>query len=400
MRKTFLLISIFLIGGRLLAQDIVNGDFSINNGNDVSYVPGCISSGTNPTFSDTSVLNWVRSHGAPKLMSYLGTPSMHVGSTYLANTPNHPSDGKVKGSGVMGNYNFERNVTYQVEVDIISLSAATGTVNFYAAKDITRNFVVVLQGTSNCSSHIPIAGAKEVIGSITGDIFTPSTHTFTYTPSSDELDKFWVCPIASDTGIEGWVSAWITAIRIKSVCKPQRTFSSGIFPITPGVHKYSQIFAGSFFGSGNTPVRNSAGATTTFRAGEFVDIRHNFIASVNGNNTFTAEIVPCDVIASASSSGPQVAGQENMEGNVLVVFPNPARKEITARYQQPLDCGKTSFIITNSTGQVLLTQVSNGEYGGEEQELQFDISSFSPGTYFIQVSCGPFKETAKFSVVP
>src|SRR5689334_22947502 len=103
MKKIFLIIVCSIYSQNdILAQDIVNGNFSINNGNDG------VACGLYGTFSDNSVPNWVRSHG---------TPNFQVVGSGTNNNMFLFTDGSGS-EGILGGYVFRKTRSYCIKVNL------------------------------------------------------------------------------------------------------------------------------------------------------------------------------------------------------------------------------------------------------------------------------------------
>lgn len=79
--------------------------------------------------------------------------------------------------------------------------------------------------------------------------------------------------------------------------------------------------------------------------------------------------------------------------NSLLVFPNPAKKDIVVQFQLPKP-GKVKMYLTDNYGK-LLKAFNEGWYLAGLHQHKLDLSEYSPGVYFVQIVSGTSITTEK-----
>jgi len=83
--------------------------------------------------------------------------------------------------------------------------------------------------------------------------------------------------------------------------------------------------------------------------------------------------------------------EENI--NILELFPNPAREEISIIYNKP-ESKPIEIQILNLQGQVVQSKLSNSTK--LEQRENLSIGNLNPGTYLVRINQGKFSSTKRF----
>lgn len=394
MKKILVFLLLLLGVFKAKPQALINGDFSINTGNDIT-IPGCTFSNT--TFSDGSASNWVRSHGSPHFgctSCFIGPDALTMGAIFVGSTGDPTYDSTDRGDGIMGEYYFIPGNSYRVEVDVIQADLRDGAFNIYAAYNISRNLSSALPLYSTpCASFIPTAASKILIGSISGVYFSSpiTTSTFDITiPLGTNYDRIWLYP--TDSTVSGHNSLIsIDAVRIGHICDNSKYFISGV--VTAGNYQnYRHISAGSSLPGGGTNVQIDPSHSTKFIAGEDIRLVNNFEATVSTGNVFIAEINPCD-LSSGFKSNSGLASVKNNQGNThepISLYPNPndGTFDITLPNTDGYD-----ITITNVVGSVVYqTKVS----GAIKQNIR--MQDAAPGNYFVTISNEQLKEVRQIVI--
>lgn len=119
--------------------------------------------------------------------------------------------------------------------------------------------------------------------------------------------------------------------------------------------------------------------TTTFRAGERIELNPGFVAELGSK--FVAEIGPC----SSSGSG---AKKPTTNTGSLLVYPNPIKSDENLNIEFDIDVDKEDAIFTihNINGQVVHQETINVQKG--ENTINVFLNNYTSGMYLITIQAG------------
>jgi len=119
--------------------------------------------------------------------------------------------------------------------------------------------------------------------------------------------------------------------------------------------------------------------TTTFRAGERIELNPGFIAE--SGSVFVAEIGPCI----SSDDG---AKKPTIETGSLLVYPNPIKSDKNLNIEFDIDVDKEDamFTIHNINGQVVHQETINVQKG--ENTINVFLDNYTSGMYLITIQAG------------
>lgn len=379
-------------------QIIQNGDFYQNSGNNQT-VSGC------PTFTNGSVPSWNKTHGTPY---FWGRCSNNPGTLYISN------DNTV-GEGIAGTYHFYRNKKYYVWLVLCGWNGdfTQSVINLKATQNLPSNL------PATCESAIPTnAGLNETIATVS-DNSTPvlgGIVPILFTPQNNSYDYIWLYPQANN---QIGCDIEVSALYVARGCTDDLYFSAnaatGYIQPDPDegfyYRAYSNIHAGSSFGSSSVPVNVNGAAITTFEAKRMIELLPNFTATPSGIGYFEAHI---DGLTCGTAGGytdlpaPTQYGQNVMssalarkisdpetEDNTVVntdrfsIYPNPTSSKVTI--ETPSFGGPVSnqVIVSDILGQVLYSTQS------EQNKLDLDLGNYAPGIYIITVQSAGQTKTFK-----
>ena len=380
MKKLFLIV--LLISGTIVfAQPVmVNGEFLINNGNDLPL--GC------PTFSDGSMPNWRRTHGTPNLA---GTGGDDVNMWSLPG----------RGEGIAGGFRFRRGIQYCIEIGITDADFPDGAVFIYAVNGLPlANMLPV------CGFPPPaVPSSAQLIYSGTMNI---GQNFILYTPD-DDYEELWIYPESFSDPNETRIV--IDYVRFADICEVALYFTDG--PIPTGDYAALGIYAGSSFPPGGAMVTvNNIDDDVHFKAGEEVILAEDFLArgwiTHKKEAVFVAEIVPCGCEpkepVGSGEGGPQPPGSGNqrkgmqpnedhlieqamLEGEeIMYMFPNPVTDQLTIKYQAR-STGALNIVVKDVNGRMRKSEIS---YSKEMTTITsiIDFKSLEAGVYFVELTLG------------
>ncbi|MFA6058769.1 MAG: T9SS type A sorting domain-containing protein [Taibaiella sp.] len=391
MKKLFLYsVYLIILSQTVTAQNIVNGNFSVNNWNDGFQC------GIWNTFSDFTVQNWVRSHGTPNFqIPSEGAPSNNNIVLWT---------GGIGSEGILGGYEFKKSQAYCVKVNLASWTLnglTTDRFYVYACSGLIRN--LILDG--DCTSVMPsLPPGAELIG-----IGSKQTNNyFPFIPTTNNNQLFIVFP--SGEGDWDWIA--ISEVVVTSFCRQSLIFDNGQIP--PAAYSAAYIYAGTSAGTGSITVTNDPNAQTKLTGSSKVILQPNFVATASNNGSFTANIAPCPSLqcgnviprpAQESNNYDPISDQKSRllfqslkeknkpfaAKNVLIA-PNPNNGNFIVKYPENTD---SEIKIVNLLGTVIYqTNLKNER--AKEIELSTKVVS---GTYIIQITGKDFNLTERIVII-
>lgn len=303
MKKIVLCILLLCTGDFLYAQMIENGNFDINGGNDIStgYCMTCATCPTSgilsptPGFSNSSIPNWIRTHGSP---NFGGNPDvagfpLFPGSIFL-------TDMDRVGEGMAGGYPFLEGETYDIHVgvDDIQLPAKIRIVVGKNPRPFSDDcsilcgsptqvgainpFPVTIPSSSTLFQEVPHATLNVGDNHI---VFT-SNNYFDWIAIFPDANA--ICFASSNVTLRYF---WVTGRCKGDIHFPPDILPLSSNPIIPTFFTgYQNIFAGSVYGSSPAvPVSIDPGSITTFEAVKSINLGDIFEATA-GNGYFLAHI--------------------------------------------------------------------------------------------------------------
>jgi len=379
-------------------QIIQNGDFYQNSGNNQT-VGSCPSFSNGTNISNGSIPNWSKTHGSPRIYPLCSQA-----------TPNAimlQDNSGYGGQGLAGGYHFYKNKLYYVWLVLCGMDGTTlpGVVNLKATQNLPAGTINSL----NCLAQIPTnAGSTETIA-ILSNTSAPALANVVpllFTPQNNSYDYIWVYPQANN--ISG-AQIVVSALYVARGCTDDLYFSAnaatGYIQPDPDegfyYRAYSNIHAGSSFGTSSVPVNVNGTAVTTFEAQRMIELLPNFTATPSGTGYFEAHI---DALTCGTAGGytdlpvPTESGQNVMsnalarklsepetEDNAVVnadrflIYPNPTSSKVTIETPSLSGPISNQVIVSDILGQVLYRTQS------EQNKLELDLSNYTSGTYIISV---------------
>lgn len=301
MKKIGLNILFLLTTFDVFSQNIYNGDFLINNGNDHPILTGC-----GGTFAPGSVPNWYVTHGTPHVedCNSVLTPGNDILMFYQKSL--------LRGEGIAGGYDFKPGVTYKIELKFCSnktnLNPSTDIIWVKATTPLPNN---VPTQSGQCGTAIPNLAVgtdfeqiKKII-SLPMGVNNVRTLTFFHTMSSTKRNYIWIYPETSSSDFI--LQIVLNSVSITPACEDELIIDENTEETEPipervtnphikdGVYTgYRHIYAGAPYSSPNIWVRVPWwNVHTVFAARESITLSPVFEAARAGaDGSFLAYIDP------------------------------------------------------------------------------------------------------------
>lgn len=263
MKKIIMIMCIIYYANSVHAQNIQNGDFSVNSGNDLPGFCGIFG-----TFSDGSVTNWIRTHG---------TPHIPPGTNNIGLFTNSGTE------GIVGGYDFQVGKRYCITIELSTWVFDDQEFEVWATNNISRNLAVNGQCTSPAPTPPP--GSELIAVCKTGKKF----FSLGYEPSTPQTQLFIFSKGMNDHMIV------INEVSIGSTCANQLIFYNGIFP----ANTYEALI--TYLGTTAGPagpyqtVQNVDNSVTEMRS-RHINLWENTLITAAADGYFLAEAVDADEI--------------------------------------------------------------------------------------------------------
>lgn len=407
--STWLCLCLGLVGIRYDAEaQLTNPSFETYCGSTI---------GSCPTFTNTCVPGWYRSHGSPQIITSGGADGNNYAAMWSKfNT--YGANNSLQSEGVFAYHQFHKYRSYRVCFWVRN-DVNIGALVIWIANGIPQ----LGDNQGGCGQTEPNVNHQTVFSQ------TPSWSggwtkvTFSFT-ASEYFEQILFFPYNGSESTTLWVN--IDDIQISEICSPDIVFNMTTNTTSGKVnHDYyvgANIYAGSSAGGGSLgagTVFSDPNAHVTFEGGNTVVLSPNFIASPNGGQQFHAYINPCsdtycggntflgntegiqgneqDPYTDYEEGGgqPPVAPKQNnpneqsaLDAGVMV-YPNPTNGVLRIVSNTNSAC---TYEITTVAGQVLKT-------GTAQSGEAINIAEYATGIYLIKVTTANAKTLTTHKIV-
>jgi len=83
----------------------------------------------------------------------------------------------------------------------------------------------------------------------------------------------------------------------------------------------------------------------------------------------------------------------NLSNNAFNIYPNPFKNALTLEFNTSFQCNTNTYKIYDITGKIVLSKIVSSFIGNHKENI--DMSSFSNGQYFLELSIDGIKSTRK-----
>lgn len=385
--------------GQLLNEDFNNGD---------CYVNTCGCCIVNWIDNDFCLPGWSSSHGSPNTIrngdfpedgtniSNLNIEGQAVMMYHLF-TGTSSGFPRSQGEGLFTNYDFSQGECYRIKFDL-STNTPIGNLRVRAANGLVGN---PSTGMSNCTNLAPNPAEREDIDII--DLLTINTGNFQrwknieiiYSPDMD-FSQFLFYP-ENPNNAKGQVRVILDNLSIEEICPTSFEFTDPLVDIPANnYHAASFISTGTNGGSGT--INSATNESTTFRAGQFIQLNPQTQIEVSGLNFFQMEIAPCSSPPGCpivpSSKVIEIKEKKTLENEFEVkIFPNPNNGRFTLALPKLFnEVGTAEIMIYTQLGKVIHQEVTN------QSSLEINLSQLQAGIYLVSTRIGDQLFTKRFTI--